>query len=105
VFLPSAPASIRVAVVNGVAVPRNPTGGFDPADVPIDAGGSATVMIEARNVPLNADVKLHLFSENGADLQEPVQLTGTLASSEGTVDVLIPIGFSRAFVRAAWTNQ
>lgn len=73
-------------------------------DVTINAATAVPVLIEARNIPLGTQVKLHLFSENGTDqIRDSTTLAGTLQLSTATVSVVIPSGFSRGFVRATWT--
>jgi hypothetical protein len=106
VALPLNLPSVRVVAVGGVAVPENPTGGFEAVDVAINAGTAATVEIAARNIPLGTVVKLHVFSVNGGNqIIDSTPLAGTVAQSTATVAIVFPNGFSRAFPRAVWTPQ
>lgn len=102
VFLPIV-QSVRVVSVAGVPVNQSPTGSFEMPDVTINSASAVTVVIEARNVPLGTVVKLHLFSDNGADqLVDSTPLAGTPGTSTASASVVLPTGFSRGFVRATW---
>jgi len=71
--------------------------------VTFNDGAAVTVAIEARFVPPGTVVKVHVFSENGADqIVNAAPLQGTLAQSTATASVVFPPGFSRGFVRAVW---
>jgi hypothetical protein len=106
-FLPTTLApSLHVVSIDGQPVSPNPTGSFTVPDVAINKSTPVTVQIQARNIPLNATVQLSFFSENGPDLSPAVStLSGTEAQSTATSSVTLPLGFSRGFVRATWTNQ
>jgi len=106
-FLPTTPApSVRVVSVDGQSVPPNPTGSFTVPDVSINKSTAVTVDIAASNIPPGTVVKLHVFSENGADqIIDSLPLAGTLATSTATASVVLPPGFSRGFVRATWATQ
>jgi hypothetical protein len=72
-------------------------------DVTMNAAAAVPVAIEAHHVPLGTVVKLHIFSENGADqIVDSTPLAGALALSNATASVVLPPGFSRGFVRATW---
>lgn len=72
-------------------------------DVTINATTAVPVAIEARNIPPGTVVKLHIFSDNGADqIIDSTALDGTLANLTATASVVLPPGFSRGFVRATW---
>lgn len=104
VFLPILP-TVRVVSVAGVPVNQSPTGSFQMPDVSINSASAVTIVIEARNIPVGTVVKLHLFSENGADqFVDTTPLAGTSQTSTATASVVFPTGFSRGFVRATWTQ-
>jgi hypothetical protein len=104
VFLPVL-SSVRIVSVAGVPVNQSPTGSFQMPDVTINSSSAVTVVIEARNIPLGTVVKLHLFSENGADqFVDATPLAGTTQTSTASASVVLPTGFSRGFVRATWTQ-
>lgn len=101
-FLRSGP-SVRVVSIGGVPVPPDPTGSFEMPDATIMEGGDVPVEIEALQVPLSAEVKLHLFSENGPDqVVSAGPLSGTPELSTTSVTLAVPPGFSRGYVRAIW---
>lgn len=105
VFLSTAPPSVRVSSVGGVPVPPNPTGSFQVPDTTITSSAAVTVSVEARNIPLGTILKLYFFSENGPDITtDSTALQGTIALSTATAQVTFPVGFSRGFVRATWTQ-
>jgi hypothetical protein len=104
VFLPIL-QSVRVVSVDGVPVNQSPTGSFEMPDVTINSAAAVTVVIEARNIPLGTVVKLHLFSENGADqFVDSTPLAGTPGTSTASASVVLPTGFTRGFIRATWTQ-
>ena len=75
-------------------------------DVAINKSTAVTVQIAASNIPPGTVVKLHVFSENGADqIIDSLPLAGTPATSTATASVVLPPGFSRGFVRATWPTQ
>ena len=97
------PSSVRVVSIAGVALPPNPTGGFELPDVNIDVSAATTVVIEGRFVPVGTIVQLHLVSEDGPDQTvDSAPLAGTLAQSSATVSIVFPRGFTRGFARAVW---
>jgi hypothetical protein len=104
-FLPTTPVpSIRVVSVDGKPVPSTPTGTFTMPDVTIDKATAVTVQIQDRNVPTNATVNLHIFSEDAPDQIVPVApVSGSTA--DWTASVTLSPGFSRGFVRAKWATQ
>lgn len=84
-------------------VSSTPTGSFTIPDVTINDASPVSVEIGARNIPLGTVVQLHLFSDTGAtEVVDSTPLAGTLEQSMATVNVTIPSGFSRGFVRATW---
>lgn len=98
--LPAGQPSVRVVSVAGEPVSPNPMGTFEMPDVTIMEGGQASVEIEARNVPAGTVVKLHLYSENGADqIVDTTPLEGTDELSTASATIEIPPGFSRSFAR------
>lgn len=101
---PAAFPSIRVVSVDGVPVTTDSTGNFTVPDVTINKGTAATVLVEARNIPLGTVAEIRLMSEGGTDqIVQTSPLAGTSATSTATASITFPPGFSRGFVRAAWT--
>ena len=115
VFLPQNVPMIRVTEIEfnseTAAVPPNPMGNIDVADVPIDVDMTiepdieATVKIEARNIPEGTVAQVYLFSE-GFRADQIVDSTPLQSQGDGTLtataDVILPPGFSRAYARAKW---
>ena len=103
-FVPATPPpSARVVSIAGVPMPSNPSGIFETPDVTFNEGAAVNVAIEARFVPPGTVVKVHVFSENGADqIVNATPLQGTLPQSMATASIVFPPGFSRGFVRAVW---
>jgi hypothetical protein len=91
-----------------IPVPLNPTGSFELPDVTVN-GSELTLEIEAKNVPLNAEISVYVTSENGpdqvvsADPLQPVDPPpGGEPLSRTSAVVTFPRGFSRGFARAVW---
>jgi len=95
--------SVRVVTINGIAVPQNPTGFFDPPDLVDDITGAVTLEIEAINVPIGTVVHLTMGSENGGTVNfDSTPLAGTLENSTATALVTVPYGYSRFTLRATF---
>lgn len=101
--LPASPARIRITSINGVAAPANPNYLYTTPDVSTNAPGAVPVVIEAANVPVGTPITVFLTSEGGADVASAqVNLTGSLASSNATINVTLPQGVTRLLARAVW---
>jgi hypothetical protein len=102
--LPADVPSVRVVSVAGISVPSTPTGSFTMPDVTINQAVAVPVVIEAFNVPVGVVVQVYLTSESAPDqVVNSAPLAGTRQKSTATANVKIPPGYSRGFVRAAWT--
>ncbi|MCW8138075.1 MAG: hypothetical protein KIT58_04130 [Planctomycetota bacterium] len=104
VLLPPSAPLVRVVRVAGQDVAASPTGSFVTPDVTIDAAGTVTVELQARNVPPGTVLQLTFQPETGsAFTASSSPLTGTLELSTATVQAQFPHGGTRVFVRASWT--
>lgn len=102
--LPADVPSIRVVSIDGKAVSSSPTGSFTMPDVTLNQAVAVPVVIEAINVPPGTVVQVYIISEAGPDqVVNSLPLAGTRQKSTTTASVKLPPGFSRGFVRAAWT--
>jgi hypothetical protein len=103
-FLPSAPPTITVTKIGGVAVNPLPTGSFVMPDVTINNTGPVTVEISAANIPIGTVVNLQFYSESGPDIiTTSTGLAGaSAASTTATAQVTFPSGFTRGFVFASF---
>ena len=73
-------------------------------DVTINQTVAVPVVIEASNVPLGVVVQVYVISEAAPDqVVDSRPLEGTKQKSTASANVKIPPGFSRGYVRAAWT--
>ena len=96
------PPTLRVASVNGVPITENP---FTFPDTTINSGGPIPIVIQGQYVPLGVTPTLFIFSETGPDQTIPVPaLQGTVQNSTATVNVTLPSGGSRGFVKAVWSQ-
>jgi hypothetical protein len=104
--MPESAPILRVVSVDGVLVPANPRGYFDPADLEIDATDPVPFEIEAPNVPLGTVVDLELVSEVGETTTFSVMLENRNAQGipVATVNAPVPHGFSRLHIRADWLD-
>lgn len=99
--LPVESRPVQVVSIDGVPVPANPGGGFNPADLAINEGGESEIQIEGRGVPVGTVVKVTVIS----DTVDPVivnstPLSGSLELSTATASVTIPSGFSQIIAQA-----
>ena len=79
-------------------------GSFEPADLSINQNGTATLQIEAENVPVGTLVDLTMVNEtNGVVNFQSEPLAGAFESSTATATVTIPHGFSRFTIQASFT--
>ena len=97
--------TIRVVTVAGVPVNPSPSAIFEVPDVVFNSPDLVPVLIEAKNVPLTATVKLQVISEDGPDQTFAVPALTPVDSetSRATISVKFPTGFSRGFLRATFT--
>ena len=91
VFIAGAP-SLRIASVNGVPVPANPTGNAD-VTLPPETTGPVAVNFETVNVPVGNTVLLRVVPAYG----QPVEvlspaIAGSTASGNASVSVTLPSG-------------
>jgi len=101
--LPSAVPTVSIKTISGVAVPSAPTGSFTTPDITINNGAAVPVVIAAANIPLGTMVNLVVSSETGADQTVSASpLTGSVASSTATANIVWPLGVSRVYIRAVW---
>jgi hypothetical protein len=99
--LPVEARPVQIVSIDGVPVPANPGGGFNPADLSINQGGTSVVQIEGRGVPLGTVVKVTVISDTVAPVvANSTPLSGSLALSTATANVAIPSGFSQIIVQA-----
>ncbi len=104
VFLPTEVTPIRITHIGGVAVPENPVGGFNPADVTINASGETILEIEARGIPVGVIPVIELVTSSGNTVVATSSpLVGSVLTSTATATVTIPSGFSQFTVQADWS--
>lgn len=98
--------SLTVVSVNGSPVAPNPTGSFTNPDVTFSGSGPVPIVINGANIPSGTQVNLQFYSENGPDIILPNAgaLVGSTSSSQVTVMVNLPAGFSRGYVSAPFTQ-
>jgi hypothetical protein len=91
-----------VTSINGTPINANP---FSFPDITLNSSSPITVAIQAQYIPVGTIPKLTVFSESGADqVINGTPLAGTLQSSTSTATVTFPMGGSRGFVKATWTQ-
>jgi len=114
---PGAPPAVTVFAITTTAgsqslpifLPEYPTGSFDVADATINSGAPVTFEIRARGVPAGTFIDLYVQSLEGQDqvIRSPTPLatfndpTQRFTTST-TVQVTLPSGLSRGYVRAKW---
>jgi hypothetical protein len=101
--------SIRIAAIDGIAVPPNPSGMFQLPDVTLNKNTPVSVEIQASGIPPGTKVTLQVYSEAPVDpstvnLTAEATLAGTTQSSTASAQMTFPFGFSRGYVRATWTQ-
>jgi hypothetical protein len=110
VFLPAredrAQPILRVVSVDGAPL-ENPTASITSADILAETREPIDVEVQALNIPVGTVVNLRLISENQTDqVIDSPPLMGTRDLSSTTVMIpVLPPGFSRAFVRAEWSEE
>jgi hypothetical protein len=100
--LPPNQPFLKILSINGVNVPTNPKFDYASPDVLINSTTPVPVAIEANNIPVNTPVTLFFTTDTGADIVATVNLTGTVATSNATVNVTLPLGTARLIARAVW---
>jgi hypothetical protein len=104
ILLPTGPLpQLRLVSVGGQAVPANPRGAFNPADVTINTTQMVDIQLEGRNIPPGTPITVTVANETeGTQVVASPPLAGTVALSTATVTVTVPAGFSRIFSHATW---
>ena len=103
VFPPANSPTVNVTAIGGAMVPANPLGGFNPADLVINEGGSVTIDVVAENIPVGTVVDLSIWTEStGNMVLQTTPLAGNLANSTATATATFPHGFSRISIQASW---
>lgn len=103
-YLTSAISAVRIVSIGGVAVPATTTGSFSLPDVSINSTAAVPIVIECKQVPLNAAISLSLLPETGpAQTITFPALTGTVGSSTSTANFTFPTGLNVGLLRAAFT--
>lgn len=99
-FAPSTDA-IRVISIGGVPTPDEPTGTFASPDVILNSVGPVTLVLGASGIPLGTELEVEIYPEGFDPINTTsTPLAGTLESSTASVEVTLPRGYSRAFIRA-----
>jgi hypothetical protein len=91
---PSTPPSIKLVSIGGVAVTNS--------ELTIKSS-SATVIVEARNIPPGTPAELHFFADSGAEQTiTTTPLDGTFELSQASAEVTFRNGFSHVYVKSNW---
>jgi hypothetical protein len=100
-ILPNSPAAVlRVTSVGGHVINANP---FNFPDTTINSSAPVSVVIQAQWIPITATLTLYVQSETGHDMALSVPaLQGTTQASSATLNVTLPAGGSRGWVKAIW---
>lgn len=94
---------LQVASIDGVAVPASPAGSYLVPDVTINKTTPVPVVISSQNVPPGTPISLYVSTDAaGTDILVPATLGGTLESGTVSVNVTIPTGVQRIYLRATW---
>ena len=92
-----------VAVCGTHVLPPVPSGEFALPDAAIDDDAPVSFLVETREVPLTAEVRIHLLSENAAEqVSDPIVLTGSESQGNGSALMQVEPGFTRGYVRSTW---
>lgn len=95
---------IRMVSIGGAIVPASPEGSFLIPDVVLDTNEPVEFVLEARNVPVGAVPRVHLFSDTDLYISfQTSPLAGTEQLSTSTGIRTVPRGYSRGFVWVSWT--
>ena len=106
VFPPAGSPKVQVTAIDGVPVPNNPQGNFNPADLTINEAGAVTIDVAAENIPVGTVVTLDIWTEStGNQTIQTTPLVGTTANSTASATATFPHGFSRINVQASWDPQ
>src|SRR5690625_5076284 len=108
IFRDQTTPTIRSVSLDGQPVPDDPRGAlsFPNTDVTMSETGTATLVIEAENVPLDSEVIARVIRRTGKDSAYVAALTsGTFESSLWTAEVDISGGFSTVQVSAEFAGE
>ena len=108
IFRDPATPAIRAVTLNGQNVPEDPRGemSFPNTDVTLPQPGTATLVIQAANVPLDGEVIVRVVLRSGVTETYNAALTdGTVESSTWTAQVNIAGGYSTVQVHAKFPAE
>jgi len=94
---------LQVTSIDGAAVPASPAGSYLVPDVTINKATPVPVVISSQNVPPGTPISLYVSTDAaGTDIVVPATLGGTLDNGTVSVNVTIPTGVQRIYLRATW---
>lgn len=96
---PPGSGTVKVVQVGGLAVPVDPVAGLSTgsgvADLNLNTGADTVILIRTTNVPLNAEVYLHVTMDNGTH--------STLQVTDGTTNSLAVTGGAQLEAEVSFT--
>jgi hypothetical protein len=96
---------LRIVSVGGVNAPTAPIGTFSASPditLPANQTNPVSVLVEGMNIPVGARIDAILMAPNGSMTSQGTTLTGTLAASTATMNIVLPVGTSVLTVTTAF---
>ena len=95
--------TVQLATIDGVPVTASPTGSYLVPDVTINKTTAVPLVLTSQNIPSGTALTVFVSTDTaGSDLTFPATLSGTIDAGTATVNVTLPIGVHRIYVRATW---
>ncbi len=97
------PPTVRVVSIGGQTVPIQPRNTLSPPDVTIDSSGSVPIVVKTNGIPNGTNATFYIATDsNVSPGAADIVTTATVNGGSATLNVTLPSGVNRLFVRAVF---
>jgi hypothetical protein len=99
------PPTITVVSINGIAVPGQPQNRYSPPDVTItpQATGAVPIVVSTTGIPDGTTATFYIATDSSVSPGAPdIAQTATVTGNTATLNVTLPAGVNRLYVRAVF---
>jgi hypothetical protein len=99
------PPTLTVVSINGIAVPAQPKNNYSPPDITITpaATGNVPIVIATNGIPNGTTATFYIATDSSVSPGAPdIVSTATINNNTATLNVTLPSGVNRLYVRAAF---
>jgi hypothetical protein len=97
------PPTITVVSIGGQTVPVQPANTLSPPDVSINNSGSVPILVKTQGIPNGTIATFYIATDsNASPASADIVTTATVNSGNATLNVTLPTGVNRLYVRAVF---